>query len=107
MFNWRDLPFYYVYGYKIFVLTKRFSKMKDRFIRLFAFPTNLDRRDEWFVIFAQFIAFLWIILGIVLKATSLETFLAEIPLGRLVGFTILLLPILVFIMILRWLSSKK
>lgn len=91
---------------KFLVISKRYTSFKDRFISLVTFPESMERRDEWLIVFAQFMSLLWIILGVVIKVFSLESFLSRLPFDGLIRFTILLLPAFIFILILR-LASRR
>lgn len=94
-------------GIRLFVVIKRFPNNKDRLVGLFAFPKNMDRRDEWLLIFAQLMALVWIILGIVLRIFPLEAHLRTIPFGGLLGYLILMSPVILLIVILRLLSLSN
>jgi hypothetical protein len=90
---------------KVIVLIKRYASFKERFVGLVTF-LKMERRDEWLIVYGQFMALLWIILGVIIKVSSLEAFLIGLPFNALIQFTILSLPVLIFILILR-LASRR
>jgi hypothetical protein len=91
---------------KVIVLIKRYPSFKERFVGLVTFPKSMERRDEWLIVFAQFMALLYIILGAIIKVSSLEEILIGLPFKGLIQFTILSLPVFIFILILR-LASRR
>lgn len=91
---------------KLIMLSKRYSDFRERFIGLVTFPKSIDRRDEWLIVFAQLMSLLWIILGVFIKVFSLESYLIGLPFSGLIRYTILLSPVFIFIVILRFASRR-
>jgi hypothetical protein len=91
---------------KVIVLLKRYPSFKERFVGLVTFPKSMERRDEWLIVIAQIMALLWIMLGAIIKVSSLEPFLIGLPFNGLIQFTLLSLPVFIFILVLR-LASRK
>jgi len=87
-------------GLKFYVVLLRYPGKKERISRFLAIPPNAVNKDEWFLVMLQLMAWLWIIIGIICKATSLESRLKEIPYGNIIELMILYIPIIILILIL-------